>query len=307
MRSDLISWSRSGLPAPSRALEALATRLTQGQVVILTGAGISTDSGLPDYRGPTGVARNARPMTYQEFIGSPEAQRRYWARSYAGWPMLRRTRPNAGHHAVARLQRLGLVDAVITQNVDRLHHAAGSRNIIELHGALERVVCLTCQDVTDRSTIQERLAEANPGFDTSIFGQTDGDTAHIRPDGDLALAEAMIAAFRPVGCLACGWGPLKPDVVYFGESVPKDRVARCFDLVNGARTLLVLGSSLTVMSGYRFVRHAAKRGIDVAIVNQGPTRGDGEATLRIDAPLGAVLTTTVETLSRRRAAAPFCG
>jgi NAD-dependent SIR2 family protein deacetylase len=282
--------------APGAAVEALADVLGEGSVVVLSGAGISTESGIPDYRGPTGVARAASPMTYQEFVGSPEAQRRYWARSFAGWPVMRRARPNAGHAAVARLETLGLVDAVITQNVDRLHHAAGSRRIVELHGALERVVCLTCRAVTDRATLQRRLAEANPDFDTSMFADTDGDTAAVRPDGDVALVEAMVERFRTVNCTACGAGPLKPDVVFFGESVPKPRVTHCYDLVGAARTLLVLGSSLTVMSGYRFVRHADKHGIGVAVVNQGPTRGDGEATLRIDAPLGAVLSAVTTAL-----------
>jgi NAD-dependent SIR2 family protein deacetylase len=287
----------AGTPGPG-GTQGLVDLLRRGRVVVLSGAGISTESGVPDYRGPTGIARNAQPMTYQEFVGSVEAQQRYWARSYAGWPVMNRARPNAGHHAVAELQRRGLIDAVITQNVDRLHHAAGSDPVVELHGALGRVVCLACDTVTDRGTLQERLAVANPGFDTSLFADTDGDTASVRPDGDLALAGEMVAAFRPVGCRDCGAGPLKPDVVFFGENVPKERVAHCFDLVDDARTLLVLGSSLTVMSGYRFVRRAARQRIGVAIVNQGPTRGDGDAALRIDAPLGAVLTATVDALRR---------
>jgi NAD-dependent SIR2 family protein deacetylase len=285
---------------PAVAVAALAEVVGQGHVVVLGGAGLSTESGIPDYRGPTGVAREATPMTYQEFVGSDDARRRYWARSYAGWPVLRRARPNAGHAAVARLEELGLVDAVITQNVDRLHQAAGSRTVIELHGALERVGCLDCSAVVDRAELQDRLARANPAFDVSMFTDTDGDTASVRPDGDVALVEEMVRAFRTVGCTACGGDRLKPDVVFFGESVPKDRVADCYARVAAARTLLVLGSSLTVMSGYRFVRHADKHGIGVAIVNQGPTRGDGEATLRIDAPLGEILPAVVETLSAPR-------
>ena len=282
---------------PSAALDALAAALDGGGVVVLSGAGLSTESGVPDYRGPSGIARNAQPMTYQEFTGSAEAQRRYWARSYAGWPVMHRVRPNAGHRAVADLQRRGLVDAVITQNVDRLHHAAGSDPVVELHGTLHQVVCLACRAGSGRATMQERLAEANPGFDVALFADTDGDTASVRPDGDVALAESMVTGFRPVGCLDCGGGPLKPDVVFFGENVPKDRVAHCYALVDAARTLLVLGSSLTVMSGYRFVRHARKHGIDVAIVNQGPTRGDADAGLRLDAPLGATLTATLQALT----------
>jgi NAD-dependent SIR2 family protein deacetylase len=279
---------------------ALADALAQGGAVVLSGAGISTESGIPDYRGPTGVARGAVPMTYQEFVGSADAQRRYWARSFAGWPVMRRARPNAGHLAVARLQGLGLVDAVITQNVDRLHHAAGSDRIVELHGALERVLCLACGDVSERGELQQRLAAANPTFDAAVFTDTDGDTASVRPDGDVELAATMIGAFRSVDCTRCGGGPLKPDVVFFGEGVPKPRVEHCFELVDDARALVVLGSSLTVMSGYRFVRHADRRGIPVVIVNQGPTRGDDEATLRIDRPLGPVLTDAVARLLPRR-------
>jgi len=277
--------------------DTLAAVLSAGGAVVLSGAGISTESGIPDYRGPTGVARNATPMTYQEFVGSPRAQQRYWARSYAGWPVMRRARPNPGHLAVARLQQLGLVDAVITQNVDRLHHAAGSDPVVELHGALGRVVCLACGAGSDRGDLQERLRLANPDADTSLFVDADGDSAAVRPDGDVALVEAMVASFRTVDCLECGSGPLKPDVVFFGENVPRPRVQSCYDLIDAARSLLVLGSSLTVMSGYRFVRHAARRAIPVVIVNQGPTRGDGEATLRIDEPLGVVLPAAVAALS----------
>ncbi len=274
------------------SVERLAAVLRDGRAVVLSGAGISTEppSSIPDYRGPTGVARGATPMTYQELLGSPEAQRRYWARSFAGWPVMRDAVPNAGHAGVARLQGLGVVDAVITQNVDRLHQAAGSTDVVDLHGTLARVVCLACRDVSDRDLLQARLADANPGFDPEAFAGADGDTAQVRPDGDVELVTSMVERFRTVPCRACGEGPLKPDVVFFGENVPADRVARCYELVEGARVLLVLGSSLTVMSGYRFVRHAAKLGREVVIVNQGATRGDPQATVRLDVPLGAVLT-----------------
>lgn len=291
--------------AASRAVHVdaaeLADLLAAGDVVALTGAGMSTEppSSIPDYRGPTGVARGTAPMTYQELLGSPQAQRRYWARSFAGWPVIRRARPNAGHAAVARLQGLGAVGTVVTQNVDRLHQAAGADPVIDLHGSLDRVVCLACRGTSDRDQLQQRLTEANPGFDPGLFAGSDGDTAQVRPDGDVELVEAMVEAFRSVPCLACGAGPLKPDVVFFGESVPKDRVARCYELVDAARVLLVLGSSLTVMSGYRFVRHAHRLGREVAIVNQGATRGDGEATLRVDGPLGATLTEVVARLEGR--------
>ncbi len=276
----------------------LAEVVARGHAVVLSGAGLSTESGIPDYRGPTGVARAATPMTYQELLGSQAAQRRYWARSFAGWPVMSRARPNDGHRAVARLQEMGVVDAVITQNVDRLHHAAGSDPVVELHGSLATVVCLGCRVVSDRAVLQERMTAANPDFDPAVFVAGDGNTAQVRPDGDLDLVADMVSRFRPVPCAACGEGPLKPDVVFFGENVPRDRVARCYELVDAARALVVLGSSLTVMSGYRFVRHAAKLGIDVVIVNQGLTRGDGQATLKIEEPLGAILTELVSQLGR---------
>ena len=186
-----------GVPAVTQvhaAARLLADTLRSGGAVVLSGAGISTEapSSIPDYRGPTGVARGATPMTFQELTGSPEAQRRYWARSFAGWPVMRDAVPNAGHAAVARLQGLGLVDGVITQNVDRLHQAAGATAVVDLHGTLARVVCLACRDVSDRDVLQARLAEANPGFDPEVFTGSDGDTAQVRPDGDVELVESMV-------------------------------------------------------------------------------------------------------------------
>lgn len=289
------------------AATALARALAPGGVVVLSGAGISTESGIPDYRGPTGVARGATPMTYQEFAGSAQAQQRYWARSFAGWPLMRGARPNPAHVAVAHLQARGLVEAVITQNVDGLHHAAGSRSIVELHGSLARVVCLSCRALHDRDDVQHRLGVANPGFDAGVLPGAHGDAADVRPDGDVVLQEDAVAAFRTVPCPSCGDGPLKPDVVFFGESVPAERVEVCYHALDAARALLVLGSSLTVMSGYRFVRHAVRTGKDVVVVNQGPTRGDGEAVLRVDAPLGRLLPGVVDVLSGARSRTPGAG
>lgn len=253
-----------------------------GRTIVLTGAGMSTESGIPDYRGPTGASRNHTPMTYQLFTSDPVARHRYWARSYLGWPQIERARPNAGHGAVAELQRRGLIGTVITQNVDGLHQAAGATEVIELHGGLDRTVCLNCGDLAPRAGLDLRLREANPGFGAHV--------ERINPDGDADLPDVELAAFRMVRCLVCNAGPLKPDVVFFGETVPRERVDRCAVLVDEADALLVLGSSLTVMSGYRFVVRATKRGIPIAIVNQGGTRGDHHAQLRIDAPLGRVLT-----------------
>ncbi|MEU7754464.1 NAD-dependent protein deacetylase [Micromonospora sp. NPDC049171] len=263
------------------SFEALRALVAGGGVVVLSGAGLSTESGIPDYRGPSGVARRHTPMTFQAFTRDPLARRRYWARSHLGWRLIAGAAPNAGHRAVVGLQHAGLVDEVITQNVDGLHGVAGSTSVIELHGRLDEVICLDCGNLTSREEVDRRLREANPDFVAQV--------AAVNPDGDVDLPDEQVAAFRPVDCGICGTGMLKPDVVFFGETVPPQRVARCFAAVEQARSLLVLGSSLTVMSGRRFVIRAAKRGIPVAIVNQGPTRGDGHATICVDAPLGAVL------------------
>ncbi|MFB9238310.1 NAD-dependent protein deacetylase [Plantactinospora siamensis] len=266
---------------------ALARQVAAGDVVVLSGAGLSTESGIPDYRGPSGAARRHTPMTYQVFTRDPVARRRYWARSHLGWRMIARATPNGGHRAVADLQRRGLLAGVITQNVDGLHQAGGARSVIELHGNLDRVVCLDCGARSGRAELDARLRAANPDFAARATA--------VNPDGDVDLPDTEIDRFRTVGCAGCG-GMLKPDVVFFGESVPPPRVAQCFDLVERAGLLLVLGSSLTVMSGRRFVIRAAKRDIPVAIINQGPTRGDDHATYTVDAPLGAALTTLLARL-----------
>ena len=250
-------------------------------MLILSGAGLSTESGIPDYRGPTGLARRAEPMTYQEFTGSAAARRRYWARSHYGWRHVAGALPNAGHHAVAELQRRGLLSGIITQNVDGLHQAAGAQQVIELHGSLDRVVCLACRQRTPREALAQRLRAANPGWAARV--------TEISADGDAVVADDQAELFEVVDCQDCG-GLLKPDVVFFGENVPRPRVEECYALTGRASALVVLGSSLTVMSGYRFVRHAAKSAIPVAIINRGPTRGDALARLILDAPLGQTLT-----------------
>jgi NAD-dependent SIR2 family protein deacetylase len=264
----------------------MVATLADGGAVVLSGAGLSTESGIPDYRGPSGQARPATPMTYQAFTGSTAARQRYWARSHLGWRHIAYASPNAGHRAVAALQRRGLVSAVITQNVDGLHQAAGATAVTELHGSLHQVRCLGCGRRTSRVSLDERLRAANPSLD-GIRPQA------INPDGDVALESTD--GFLVVDCLACD-GVLKPDVVFFGESVPRHRVDECFSLVSAASSLIVLGSSLTVFSGLRYVRHADKLGIPVVIVNQGPTRGDPLASVRLDAPLGDVLTAAVTAL-----------
>lgn len=268
-------------------LDALAALVVAGNVVVLSGAGLSTESGIPDYRGPTGRARGATPITYQEFVGSAAARQRYWAGSHVGWHHIARATPNAGHIAVAELERSGLVTGVITQNVDGLHAAAGSVHVADLHGRLDRVVCLTCRAESSREELDRRMREANPDWRVTAGA--------VKPDGDAAIDPAAIERFGVVDCAGCG-GWLKPDVVFFGENVPKPRTEHCYALVGAARSLIVLGSSLTVMSGLRYVRHAAKHGIPVLIVNQGETRGDPLATATLDAPLGATLTAAVEAI-----------
>ena len=259
--------------------------VTAGNVLVLSGAGLSTESGIPDYRGPTGLARQATPMTYQTFTASAAARRRYWARSHLGWRHIAQAAPNRGHHAVAELGRRGLLAGIITQNVDGLHQAAGASEVTELHGSLHRVICLSCGQRTARTDLHRRLEAANPGWDA-------GSTALINPDGDAVLADAATESFQVVDCLACH-GVLKPDVVFFGENVPRPRAEACYAMVERASSLVVLGSSLTVMSGLRYVRHAAKVPVPVVIVNQGPTRGDPYAAATLDAPLGQVLTALV--------------
>ena len=254
----------------------------RGGVCVLSGAGLSTDSGIPDYRGPDGALRARLPVTIGEFRRSPEARQRYWARAHLGWRRIAAARPNAGHRAVAALQAAGLLRGVITQNVDGLHQAAGARDVVELHGTLGRVVCLECGGRCTREALDQRLRVANPGLDWDEV--TPGN-----PDGDAELADEQVARFRLAGCECCGADLLKPDVVFFGENVPQPRVQRCFALVEHSACLLVLGSSLTVMSGLRFVHRARQARIPVAIVNRGATRGDPFADIKVDAPLGEVL------------------
>jgi NAD-dependent SIR2 family protein deacetylase len=259
----------------------LVDLVSAGGVVVISGAGMSTDSGIPDYRGPSGALRRHPPMTYREFISDPHARRRYWARSQVGWRHVSRARPNSAHLAVAALERGGWLGGTITQNVDGLHQKAGSRDVVELHGSLAAVVCLACGARYSRREMARRLRAANPWFDLQA--------SQIAPDGDADLPERFLDRFTVAPCSACGDGVVKPEVVFFGESVPRDRVAQCFERVDAARSLLILGSSLTVMSGYRFVIRARKLGIAVGIVNRGPTRGDTDATVKIDGGLADVL------------------
>jgi len=265
-------------------LERLADAFRGRRFAVLTGAGLSTDSGIPDYRGPNAVPR--KPLTYQEFVGDAALRQRYWARNHVGWQFLRHADPNTGHYAVAALERAGLTTGIITQNVDRLHEDAGATNVVDLHGRFDRVICLQCGEVFRRSFIATILTELNPGFIEEVAAHGGVEAA---PDADAGLeAEALIASFRVASCPICG-GMLKPDFVFFGENVPKDRVERSYAMVDTADGLLVAGSSLTVMSGLRFARKAAKEGKPVAIINRGVTRGDDLATVRLDAGVSEAL------------------
>jgi NAD-dependent SIR2 family protein deacetylase len=261
----------------------LSHLLDAGRVLVLTGAGVSTDSGIPDYRGPSGARRHAAPMTYDRFMGSAHQRRRYWARSHLGWARVAGAGPNAAHRAVTAMQRRGLLTGVVTQNVDGLHTKAGTDGVIDLHGRLDAVVCMRCGDRRSRFEVALRLDAVNPGF----AAQWGGGGA-VRPDGDVGVPEAQLESFRVVDCRRCG-GVLKPDVVFFGEPVPRERFAAALTLLEASRALVVLGSSLTVGSGYRFVTAAARRGLPVAIVNRGVTRGDRHAAVKVDMGLADAL------------------
>lgn len=263
------------------ALDDITALLAAGNVAVLTGAGISTESGIPDYRGPSGATlRKHAPMTYQVFVGDSVARRRYWARGYLGWHQFAGAPPNDGHRALTALETSGAVEGVITQNVDGLHQQAGTKRVIDLHGRLDRVICLDCQTIEPRASVHERISKANTDWSAVVTA--------INPDGDVDIAEEYLDSFTIVDCMSCD-GTLKPDVVYFGENVPAKRVDDSYALVDASKALLVLGSSLHVFSGRRFVMRAAKDGKPVAIVNQGPTKGDEFARIRLDAPLGQTL------------------
>ncbi|SHK76962.1 NAD-dependent protein deacetylase [Rhodothermus profundi] len=264
----------------SSTFQALVTHLRNRRIAVLTGAGCSTESGIPDYRGEGTRRRARRPIQYRTFLTDAAARAHYWARSTLGWPRLAKAQPNPGHYALAWLERAGLLTGLITQNVDRLHHKAGSRRVLELHGNLATVRCLTCKYTIPRAAFQQWLLNLNPGWTEQA--------AELAPDGDADLPRALTAHFRVPDCPRCG-GILKPDVVFFGENVPRDRVEAARQIVAAAEALLVAGSSLAVYSGYRFVLEAARQAKPVVIVNLGPTRGDALATLRLEGRTGEVL------------------
>lgn len=268
-------------------IQRLADLLHGQRLVVLTGAGCSTESGIPDYRGPETRRKARNPLQYRAFVDDEAGRVKYWSRSAVGWPRFRQSQPNAAHRALAVLETTGLVRGVITQNVDRLHQAAGSRRVVELHGALEDVCCLACGAMEHRDDVQGRILALNPGWDAQAVD--------FAPDGDAELAATTAQAFQVPDCVACG-GMLKPNVIFFGESVPPETVDAAWRLFDESDALLVVGSSLAVYSGYRFVREAARRRKPIAIVNLGETRGDGEAWVRVEGRCGTVLPALVDAL-----------
>lgn len=270
---------------PENSISAGASRLAgwlvqHAPVCVITGAGVSTGSGIPDYRDGDGNWKRSPPVQYRDFVNGEAVRKRYWARSFSGWPMFAAARPGAAHVALARLERFGIVANLVTQNVDRLHQHAGSQSVVDLHGRLDVVRCLACNGLVGRDVFQARLREANPGWEAS--------RARIAPDGDADLEGVDFNVFEVPACEACG-GLLKPDVVFYGESVPRDVTTAAVAAVESADGVLVVGSSLMVWSSFRLVRAAVQQDIPVVAVNHGRTRADDLFAFKLDGECGAVL------------------
>ncbi|BCT94122.1 NAD-dependent protein deacetylase [Lysobacter helvus] len=260
------------------------------RVFVLTGAGCSTASGIPDYRDRDGGWKRKPPVTYQAFVQDPATRARYWARSHAGWPMVARAQPNAAHRALADLEACGRTTMLVTQNVDGLHQRAGTRDVLDLHGRIDAVRCLGCGARTSRDAVQAQLVERNPDWSHAV------DDAAIAPDGDAELDAIDTRDFQAPRCDACD-GLLKPDVVFFGENVPRERVFAAQAALQSADAMLVAGSSLMVYSGYRFALLAREAGLPLAILTNGTTRADALATLKLEADCGNTLETAVSALA----------
>lgn len=276
MRSEALSESETR----SEAIAELTRRVREGGVFVLSGAGMSTDSGIPDYRDEQGAWKGRQPIQYREFVGSEATRRRYWARSMLGFPVISSAVPNRAHYAVSALEQSGALSLLVTQNVDGLHRRAGSERVIDLHGRIDQVICLGCRAVTSRAALQAELALQNPEFASAA--------ATVKPDGDAELDGVDYDRFELVDCASCG-GMLKPHVVFFGENVPPERVLEAMSALERSRLLLIVGSSLMVFSGYRFARAASRLGVPIAIVNRGTTRADELATLKISGGVADVL------------------
>ncbi|MEX2571666.1 MAG: NAD-dependent protein deacetylase [Gemmatimonadota bacterium] len=270
------------------SLDDLVDLLRASRTVVLAGAGCSTESGIPDYRGPEGSLHERKPIQYQEFVRSESARVRYWTRSMVGWPRMSAARPNRAHQSLARLEQGGTFAGIITQNVDGLHQRAGSRRVVELHGTLGLVRCLGCGRAVDRDEFQHLLLDLNAEWAADLKQRMPTDLIGAAPDGDAELPVHTVNSFRVPGCDRCG-EIMKPDVVFFGENVPAPRLAEAWKLFELADVLLVLGSSLTVYSGRRFVYRAQADGVRIGVVNVGPTRADDVAEVKVEARLGSVL------------------
>lgn len=306
-------------PATAEEVRALADFISRSErLLVITGAGVSTESSVPDYRSPRGsYSTGFKPMTHQDFMRADENRRRYWARSFVGWKRFaERTRPNPAHEALAALQREGHVWRLITQNVDRLHHAAGSENVLELHGTTHEVVCLACGDVSSRRRMQKTLERLNPDLIDAAEAlasapirlpadESDDATSSIvsaaqRPDGDAEIDARRAATFEVPPCASCGGGPLKPKVVFFGDSVPAPVVADATAASEGADAVFVVGSSVSTFSAFRLVRDAAARGAPVAVLTAGETRADPLATLKVERLAGETLPRVLEAVRREQ-------
>ncbi|GAA1450167.1 Sir2 family NAD-dependent protein deacetylase [Nesterenkonia lacusekhoensis] len=268
---------------PEKARSGILSLLHEGDVLCVTGAGVSTDSGIPDYRGPQGSLHRHRPMTYQEFQHDAAARHRYWARSFVGWRQMHGTAPNRSHELLAQWQSRGMLTGLVTQNVDGLHRQAAealnpgtAEDIVTLHGDLDTVVCLVCGNSEHRPSLDVRLEEANPGYAEAAWQAAE----NINPDGDVTLADSWVQEFVMVSCRVCGSQKLKPDVVYFGENVPAERKAAVDRLTDQASALLVVGSSMAVMSGFKIALTMHRAGKPVAVINGGPSRADAKAQWR---------------------------
>ncbi len=266
------------------AFEQAVATLRGKTVAVLTGAGVSTDSGIPDYRGEGAPVRT--PMTFQQFLVDTEYRKRYWAGSHLGWRRFSAASPNAGHKALADLELAGIVDGIVTQNVDGLHLRAGSQRVVDLHGSMDRVVCLTCGQYYARGGIADQITTANPWIESP-------EAVELSPDGDVEVKDA--SSFVIPECTVCG-GILKPDVVFFGEFVPKEKFGEATALLQSADALLIAGSSLVVNSGIRLLEQASRRKVPIVIINRGITKGDNRASVKIDAGTSETLVSLLERL-----------
>ncbi|CAN5350618.1 hypothetical protein BH11ACT4_BH11ACT4_18900 [soil metagenome] len=269
----------------SPSLDAAVTALRGRTVAVLTGAGVSTDSGIPDYRGEGAPVRT--PMTFQQFLSSEQSRKRYWAGSHLGWKRFDSAAPNAGHRALVELELAGIVDGIITQNVDGLHLRAGSQRVVDLHGTMDRVRCLNCGQAYARASIADRITRDNPWIDLPA-------AVELSPDGDVQVSD--VESFQVPSCSVCG-GILKPEVVFFGEFVPKEKFAEASALMQSADALVIAGSSLAVNSGIRLLEQANRRRLPIVIINRGITKGDNRATVKIDAGTTETLMALAERLA----------